>query len=128
MTRDLIALRLNKNPNFDTSALQTTQIYTYQLSQQNKVLAFTRGSNNDLVVLMNLSSVVYSNGYIIGAPAAGTWNIAFNSDLKKYSSSFGDMGSGVSSITSQPNSYGGFSNSINVPLGAYSCVILVRSS
>lgn len=127
MTQDLIALRLNQVAGVDSSSLMTSTIFTYQLSQQNKVLAFTRGSNNNLVVLMNLSSVAYNTGYIIGAPAAGSWSIVFNSDLKKYSSAFGGVGTGVSSISSQPQSYGPFSNSINVPLGAYSCVILVRS-
>lgn len=125
LTQTLISLRLNKNGISDS--LTTTSINTFWSSQSDLTVAFTRGDNQDMVIIMNLKSISYPEGYNIGVPYSGTWDIVFNSDLKEYSSSFGNVGASISSLTAKSQPLQGMPYQVSVPLGAYSAVILLNS-
>ena len=81
----------------------------------------------ELVVVMNLSKVSYAEGYDLGCPYGGTWDLLFVSDLARYSSSFGNVGDGISSLQASNTPMHGFDYSFSVPLGAYTTVILASS-
>ena len=118
-----ILLILKKNAGV-SAGLMSFDLNVYYTYQTDLTLAMTRGSSQDVVVLFNLSSKTYSSGYLIGVPAGGVWNVRFNSDLKSYSGSFGNVGAGVTQITASNTPRNGFNYQVNVPLGAYSVVVL----
>ena len=124
LTRTLVRLRLNLDNYSD--ALTTTSINTFWSSQSDLTVAFTRGNNQDMVILMNLKSQSYEEGYNIGVPYSGIWNIVFNSDLQEYSSIFGNVGASQNSLETINTPLMGMPYQVSVPLGAYSTVILVQ--
>jgi 1,4-alpha-glucan branching enzyme len=122
LTRDLIAVRLNRGGY--TSALQTVNINIYYQSSSDLVMAFTRGQDQSVIVVMNISGKAYTNGYYVGCPSNGTWQIRINSDLTGYSALFGNVGSGITALPAIAQPLHGFQYRINIPLGAYSTVVL----
>ena len=88
----------------------------------NSVFAYIRkghDSYNDVVVVLNLTSIVREN-YRVGVPAAGNWEVIFNSDDVEY------FGSGVSigNIKSDPMHWMNQANSINLQLPPLGGLIL----
>ena len=123
-TRTLVRLRLNSDG--VSSGLTSTDINVFFQSQSDLTVAFSRGSDQKIIVLMNLKNAAYSEGYKIGVPYSGTWTVALNSDLKAYSSVFGNVGAGITTLTASNTPLQGFPYQVNVPLGAYSTVVLIQ--
>lgn len=88
--RDLIHLRRNKKGH--TRGLSGVHIHVYHTNNEQKLLAFHRwqtgGPCDDVVVVINFANQVI-DGYTLGLPHAGTWQVRFNSDAHKYDPDFG---------------------------------------
>jgi 1,4-alpha-glucan branching enzyme len=84
------------------------------------VLVVQRGN---VVIVYNLSGRSFAT-YGIGIPSAGVWQVRLNTDLKVYSSQFGDVGRGITSVTATSPGIWGQAAQVNVALGAYTAVIL----
>ncbi|HTZ97917.1 MAG TPA: alpha-amylase family glycosyl hydrolase [Terriglobales bacterium] len=125
---NLVSLRTNAantSPGLSDSALNL-----YQQDKTNDVLVYDRYNStqpgaDDVIVVANLSSTVFSNGYEIGLPYAGTWQVLFNSDSTTYSSDFGNVGPAAgTTITSINTPYGGQPYSATIAIGDFSTIIL----
>lgn len=125
---DLVHLRTNAgstSPGLSDSALNI-----YQQDKTNDVLVYDRynsGSpgSDDVIVVANLSSTVFGNGYQIGLPYGGNWQVLFNSDRTAYSSDFGNVGPAEGSMITAVNTpYGGQPYSATFPIGDFSTIIL----
>lgn len=86
---DLIGLRLNRQGLTQGLCGQFTQVY--HLHDDRNLIAFHRwdqgGTADDVVVVANFFHEAQDN-YTIGFPAAGTWNLRFNSDWRGYNDDF----------------------------------------
>ena len=124
---DLVHLRTNAagtSPGLSDSALDI-----YQQDKTNDVLVYDRyksgaPGNDDVIVVTNLSSTIFSNGYQIGLPYGGNWQVLFNSDTSTYSSDFGNVGPAEgTTITAVNVPYAGQPYSATIPIGDFSTLI-----
>lgn len=120
--RDLIWLRRNSNGFTRGLCGQSTQVY--HLHDERKVIAFHRwdkgGPADDVVVVANFSADA-QDGYVIGFPAAGTWNLRFNSDWRGYNDDFNNHPS--TDIIAESGACDGLPWQAAVSIGPYSVVI-----
>ncbi len=92
MYRDIIRLRRN----FDdtTRGLRGPNTEVYHANSDSKVLAFQRweygGPQDTTVVIANFANETYE-GYTVGLPQEGNWELRFNSDWKGYSEDFSNQ-------------------------------------
>lgn len=124
--RDLIHLRRNLDGR--TKGLCGDQIHVYHIDQAAKVLAFARWADEEpeqnVVVIVNFANQLQQD-YPVALPAAGEWQLLFNSDAKSYDASFGDQGSttvGAQEAQEGPLPYWG-----TITLGPYSTLILTKA-
>ena len=125
---NLVGLRTNAgntSPGLSDSALNL-----YQQDKTNDVLVYDRYNASqpgadDVIVMANLSSTVFSNGYEIGLPFGGTWQVLFNSDSTTYSNDFGNVGPAAgTTITAVNKPYGSQPYSATIAIGDFSTIIL----
>lgn len=123
--RDLIALRLNYNGN--SHGLMGQNVNVFHVNDDANVLAFHRfdqqGPCDDVVVVMNFSTETRGN-YRIGFPAAGQWQLCFNSDASIYSTDFGNAE--AHDIVTEDQAQDGFASSAVVDVPPYSTLIYTR--
>lgn len=116
---DLIRLRLNRDG--FTGGLCGQFIQVYHLHDERKVLAYHRwdkgGPADDVVVVANFLHEP-QDGYVIGFPAAGTWQLRFNSDWQGYSEDF--EGHPSTNVVAEPGQYDGFPFHAALSMGPYS--------
>lgn len=124
---DVVHLRTNAvgiSPGLSDSGLNI-----YQKDKSNDVLVYDRYNpsepgSDDVIVMANLSGTVFSNGYQIGLPYGGNWQVLFNSDSTAYSSDFGNVGPAEgSTITAVNTPYGGQPYSATIAIGDFSTLI-----
>jgi 1,4-alpha-glucan branching enzyme len=124
--RDLIHLR--RNVAGRSAGLCGQQIHVYHIDQAAKVLAFTRGQDEQpdqpVVVIVNFANQAQSD-YPVALPVAGEWQVLFNSDARHYDETFGDQGS--TAVTAQVATEGPLSHWGQVTLAPYSALILGRN-
>lgn len=120
--RDLIRLRINQGGFTRGLCGQFTQVY--HLNDERKVIAFHRwdkgGAADDVVVVANFSHEP-QDGYVIGFPAVGNWELRLNSDWKGYSDDFRDHPS--TDIVAEPGETDGLPFYAAVSMGPYSVLI-----
>ncbi len=123
--RDLIALRLNRSG--ETKGLMGQYANVFHVNDDPNVLAFHRfdqqGAGDDVVVVMNFSTETRTD-YRVGFPAAGKWQLRFNSDAAIYSTDFGNAVAGDIETIDQPQD--GFPVSGLLDLPPYATLIFVR--
>ena len=92
MYRDII--RLRRNFEDTTRGLRGGNVQVYHANPESKVIAFQRweygGPQDTTVVIANFANQTYE-GYSIGLPQAGNWELRFNSDWKGYDQDFTDQ-------------------------------------
>jgi 1,4-alpha-glucan branching enzyme len=121
---------LRTNAAGTSPGLSDSDLNIYQQDKTNDVLVYDRYNSSspgsdDVIVLANLSGTVFSNGYQIGLPYGGNWQVLFNSDSTVYSSDFGNVGPAEgSTITAVNTPYGGQPYSATLPVGDFSTIIL----
>lgn len=120
--RDLIRLRLNRDGFTRGLCGQFTQVY--HMHNDRNVIAFHRwdkgGPADDVVVVANFLYEA-QDGYVIGFPAAGTWQLRFNSDWQGYSDDF--AGHPSTNVVPEPGEYDGFPFHAALSIGPYSVLI-----
>ncbi len=124
---DLIALRLNRKRS--TRGLSGQNVEVFHVNETDKVVAFRRwfegGANDETVVVANFSHRAWT-GYRIGLPAAGVWQLRFNSDSQVYSKTFGSNFS--SDVEAMHDGYDGLPHSGDVNVGPYSALIFSQDA
>ena len=92
MYRDII--RLRRNFDNSTQGLRGANAQVYHTNDDAKVLAFQRwdqgGPRDTTLVIANFANETHE-GYTIGLPQAGNWELRFNSDWKGYHEDFTDQ-------------------------------------
>jgi len=120
--RDLIRLRLNRDGFTAGLCGQFTRIC--HLHEESKVIAFHRwdkgGAADDVVVVANFFHEP-QNDYVIGFPAAGEWQLRFNSDWQGYSDDF--QGYPSSNAVAEPGEYDSSPCHASLAIGPYSVLI-----
>lgn len=119
---DLIKLRRNLEGKSAGLCGQHTNVY--HIDQERKIMAYVRWEGDDpaqgVVVIINFRNVEQA-GYAVVLPAAGDWQVLFNSDAKHYDESFSNYGS---TVVTQPTNNGEASQ---VDLAPYGVLILARA-
>ena len=91
MYTDLIKLR--RDFQATTTGLKGPHVQVYHKNKKGKVIAYQRwqdgGPLDTTIVMVNLFDQTYE-GYTIGLPQAGDWQLRFNSDWKGYNEEFTD--------------------------------------
>jgi 1,4-alpha-glucan branching enzyme len=125
---NLVQLRTNSAAT--SPGLSDPSLNIYQEDKTNDVMVYDRYNSNapgsdDVIVVANLSGTVFNNnGYQIGLPYGGTWQVLFNSDSTVYSSDFGNIGPAAgSTITAVNMPYAGQPYSATVSIGDYSTLV-----
>ena len=120
--RDLIGLRLNRGG--DSRGLCGRNINVYHLNDPQDLLAFHRwdkgGPGDDVIVLVNLSAEA-KDGYTVGFPREGRWQLRLNSAWRGYSTAFSDHPS--SDTEAFPGWYDGLPYHALVSIAPYSILI-----
>jgi len=123
MYRDLIHLR--RNVAGITRGLCSHNVNVHHVNDTDKVIAFHRwergGPWDDVIVVVNLANRSY-DGYRIGLPRPGAWQVRFNSDWRGYSPLFDDHPSYATNADPLPADGMGWSGALG--LGRYAAVIL----
>ena len=92
MYQDII--RLRRNAEDTTRGLRGANTQVYHINSEAKVLAFQRweygGAQDTTIVIANFANTL-REGYTVGLPAAGNWELRFNSDWKGYHEDFTDQ-------------------------------------
>ncbi len=91
--QDLIALRLGRREN--VAGLCGQGVDVFHVDDAHNMIAYHRwdeGGPGDSVVTVANFSAETREAYEIAFPAAGTWNVRFNSDSTAYDAEFGDVG------------------------------------
>jgi 1,4-alpha-glucan branching enzyme len=124
--RDLIALRLNRGG--ETKGLMGQHANVFHVNDDANVLAFHRfdqqGPGDDVIIVMNFSTGPRSN-YRVGFPAAGKWQLRFNSDASIYSPDFSNAMAG--DIVTEDHAQDGFATSAILDVPSYSTLIYIRA-
>jgi hypothetical protein len=115
-------IRLRRNLDGRSAGLTTTNTGTIWTDNSNKIIAYRRGSGDNVVVICNFgntywpSYVIGPTGGNLGFPNNGTWYVQLNSDWSKYSGDYADYGnSGTINVS-------GGSGTISI--GPYSVLVL----
>ncbi len=120
--RDLIALR--RNLSGTTKGLTGQYIDVYHANDIDKVMAYQRwaehGIGDDVVVVVNLGGTV-RDGYRIGMPADGRWNLLFNSDSTRYGPDF--AGHPSRDLLATGAGHDGMGSSAEVSIAPYTMLI-----
>jgi len=122
--RDLIALR--RNLRGTTPGLRGQGCNVFHVNNNDKVVAFARWEDspeNATVVIANFANVAHE-GYTIGLPAGGEWNIRFNSDWAGYDADFSNFP--CFGTQAEGGDYDGYPQHGNFALGPYAVVVLSR--
>jgi 1,4-alpha-glucan branching enzyme len=118
---DLIALRLDRSGT--TEGLRGNHVDVFHEDDTRKVLAWWRwdrgGADDDTVVVTNFSGVALTE--TIGMPHTGLWVARFNSDDRRYSPDYGDVGSATANATGSPAD--GLAASAVVTIAPYSAIV-----
>ena len=122
MYRDLIRLRLNRK---GLSAGLTGQgLRIIHNNEAQNVVAFQRwrdhGAGDDVVVIVNLSANP-AEDHRIGMPAAGEWQLLFNSDARSYSTAFGNHPS--LDVVAEESDYDGMDAHADITIAPYTVLI-----
>ena len=92
MYKDII--RLRRNGNDTTRGLRGSNTQVYHVNSEAKILAFQRweygGPRDTTIVIANFTNT-HQEGYTIGLPQGGQWQLRFNSDWKGYHEDFTDQ-------------------------------------
>jgi len=125
LTKELISLRKNLNGTVKGLTGPSESLSVHQVDTFFRIIAFHRwvefGEVRDhtlIVAHLQDSSLAYR----IGAPLPGEWHVRFNSNDKRYSSSF--PGSGEAVYSTSDISRGGFRQSLPLHLKPYSFLVL----
>lgn len=113
---DLIHLR--RNTDGHTAGLRGGAVDVFHVNDGAKVVVYRRA---EVIVLANFSATDFAT-YEIGLPAAGTWQVRFDSDDQKYGADFG--GKAQTAVTTVATARDGFAQKASLALPAYSAVIL----
>lgn len=120
--RDLIRLRLNRDGVTRGLCGQFTQVY--HENEERHVIVFHRwdtgGPADDVVVVANFSGQTLDD-YVTGFPAAGEWNLRFNSNWQGYSNDFPDALS--TNVTAGPGGCDGLPFHAAFSIGPYSVLV-----
>ncbi len=120
--RDLCRLRLNRDGLTRGLCGQFTQVY--HQNDARKVMAFHRwdrgGAGDDVVVVANFYHEA-QDGYVIGFPAAGTWQLRLNSDWQGYNDDFNNHAS--TDAIAVAGRYDGLPWQGSISIGPYSVLI-----
>lgn len=120
--RDL--LRLRRNGSGTTRGLSGQYSVVCHASERTKVLAFHRwhagGPNDSVVVVANLAGEARQD-YWIGMPAAGLWQVRFNSDWSGYDEAFGNTM--TLDVVAVPEPWDAQPYRAAINIGAYALVI-----
>jgi len=131
---DLIRLRLNASGT--TKGLTSGRIKVFHTNENkaSKVIAYHRytygGPHDDVIVVVNLTNNAFvspHSRYRIGVPRPGKWYVRFNSDLKIYNETFGNVGA-VPYYEANAGYYDMYFFSAEIELGKYGAVILSQDS
>lgn len=91
--KDLIALR--RNVHGTTAGLAGGNVDLFHVDEANKVIAYRRytggGPCDDVVVIVNFGDTLHE-GYELGFPGDGIWQVRFNSTSKAYAADFKEAG------------------------------------
>ena len=121
--RDLIGLRLNRGG--QTAGLMGQHLEVFHLNPTDKVIAYHRwaesGPGDSVVVVANLSAMPLE-GYAIGLPLRGVWQVRCNTDSRVYDPEFTDLGGVV--IEGLDEGYDDLPARGVVSIGPYSALIL----
>jgi 1,4-alpha-glucan branching enzyme len=121
--RDLICLR--RNLGGTTRGLGGQEVQVYHINQADKVIAYHRwaqgGPGDSVIVIANLANRPLQ-GYRIGLPGAGVWQVRFNSDWPGYDPDYGVVE--TVPLNAEGPGYDDLPCSGLVDVGPYSVVIL----
>ena len=119
---DLIALRRNQDQ--VSRGLLGQHVRVHHQNNMDKVMAYHRwmegGPGDDVVVVVNFSSRTWE-GYQIGMPHSGHWQLRLNSDWAGYSDAFDDHP--ATSVEATGESYDGLPARATVALPPYSFLV-----
>ena len=123
--RDLIALRRDRDGS--TGGLRGPNVAILRADQEAKVLVMHRwlagGPHDDTIVVANFADRAL-DGLPIGLPAAGRWNVRFNSDASSYAPDF--AGHDAFDLDADGPPLDGCDQSGRLSIGPYSVVVLSR--
>jgi 1,4-alpha-glucan branching enzyme len=121
--RDLIALR--RNLHGTTRGLSGQHTEVFHVNNDAKIIAFRRwdqgGPGDETIIIANFSDAVHE-AYCIGLPAAGQWQVRFNSDWEGYDQDFGNFESFGAEAAEEE--YDGLAYSACFGLAPYSIVVI----
>ena len=124
--RDLIALRRNQHGH--TPGLRGQHCRVFHLNDTDKVIAYARWDDepaNATVVLVNFAHQPHDS-YTIGLPAAGEWQVRFNSNWDGYDADFPNFPSyGTEAQTGEAD---GYAQHGSFALGRYAVLVLSRGA
>lgn len=127
--RDLIALR--RNYHGTTRGLSGQHTRVSHINNESKLVAFVRQSGDatapgdTTVVLANFANQAHE-GYTIGLPGPGHWQVRFNSDWQGYDGEFSDMPS--FGIDAEEGEYDGLAWHGSIPIAPYAVLILSQDA
>lgn len=123
--RDLVRLRLNRQGR--SRGLCGQHIRVTHCNDAANMIAFQRwdvgGPADDVLVVANFSAEV-RNGYRLGFPAEGQWQLLFNSDWQGYSRLF--TGSQEGDVVAEAQAYDDLPASAVLSVGPYSVLIFAQ--
>ncbi len=126
MYRDLIAVRRNLDGR--TRGLTGQGATVFHVNEDDNVLAFHRwsdgGPGDDVVVVVNMAWAT-REGYRIGLPFPGRWELVFNSDATVYSDAFSDHATGDMDAFDEERD--GMPHSGMLDIGSYSVMVFART-
>ena len=121
--RDLIRLRRNRDAT--TGGLAGHHTNAHHVNDKEKVIAFHRWNNggprDDVIVMVNMANRPL-DGYKIGFPRAGKWEVRFNSDWSGYDPSFSNHR--AKDVVAKRGKKDGMPFSGIIGIGPYSAIIL----
>jgi len=121
--RDLIRLRLNRDGT--TKGLTGHQTHVYHVNDEDKIIAFHRwnagGPRDDVIIVVNMANKAFE-GYEIGFPRAGNWEVRLNSDWSGYDPGFSNHP--VKEVAAKQAGRDGMPFSGSIGIGPYSVLIL----
>lgn len=127
MYRDLIKLRTNANGN--SAGLTGQDVHIFHCNDDAKIIGFHRskegGIGDDVVVILKFSENAVED-YRVGLPFAGHWTLGFNGDAEVYDENLD--GTEMAGFDTEEVPYDGYDQSAAINLGAYSCLIFVRTA
>ncbi len=126
MYQDII--RLRRNSDDMTRGLRGNNVEVIHANHETKVLAFQRwefgGPQDTTVVIANFANEK-QEGYAIGLPHAGLWNLRFNSDWTGYNQDFTDQP--VFDVATQDGDIDGMPQHGLLDIGPYTILIFSQN-